>query len=74
MHVLALFLGVALQTAIVVDVRPPQTTTAANHEMFTLVLEVGDVIYSDDFQSSTRLRPTEFSEPTQRVKGSRVSY
>jgi hypothetical protein len=61
MHVLALFLGVAVQTAIVVDVQPSQTTSAAKHEMFTLVLEVGDVIYSADFHSSTWLNPTDFS-------------
>lgn len=61
MHVLALFLGVALQTAIVVDVQPSQTTTAAKHEMFTLVLELGDVIHSADFYSSTRLKLADFS-------------
>jgi hypothetical protein len=60
--VLVLLLGVALRSATIIDVQPftEHSEPTTRGDMFTLAVQIGDMIYSADFHVGRKLRPTDF--------------
>ena len=60
---IVLLLGIAWQGATIIDVVPytQHQGSAARDEIFTLAVEIGDMIYSADFRVSRRLKSADFN-------------
>lgn len=62
--VLVLLLGVAMQSATIIDVAPyinRRASATTRNEMFTLAVRISDMIYSADFRVSRKLKPDDFT-------------
>src|SRR5258708_16286982 len=61
---IVLLLGIAWQGATIIDVVPYtqlRESASTQDEMFTLAVEIGDMIYSADFRVSRRLKSADFN-------------